>query len=344
MRAARQETSITVRLASVAQAVADASHAEEGLHAAVQAASHIFDAQTVAVVLLDEGGEGSHIKLARGLSAGFISGFSRPLSCGILAEVVYAGTPLCISEANRRDEVYREAKLEHDFGSLIAVALTVNRRPLGYFHVDTKGVGRLTGQDVVTVRCLGHLAALAVEKGRLQDAVTRLTPEDSLTGLATYTCFHQRLSTEIERVVRYGESLGVLAVEVTNAAWAEDVHGRAGVRELLRHAARTIQGNVRGVDFCARFRANTFLVCLVKADEPAVRSIAGRIIAALDSRPATCPAAEGHEEARMPVEVCIGAALAPAHGRDAQAIVSEVDKALIAARRAGAGHVAVAGD
>ena len=46
-----------VRLASVSERVAHASSADEGLHAVVQAVKDLFDAQTAAVVLLDEHSE-----------------------------------------------------------------------------------------------------------------------------------------------------------------------------------------------------------------------------------------------------------------------------------------------
>lgn len=335
-----------LRMTAVAQAVADAAYAEEGLHAVVQAACDLFGAQTVALVLLDEGAETSHIKLARGLSAGFISAFSRSLSSGLMAEVVHGGHALRISEADPEDEVYGEVKLEHDFGSALAVQLTINRQPLGCLYVDHRDRGRFGEEDLQLLRCLGHLAALALERASLRDAVARLAAEDHLTGLATYSYLHRRLAIEIERALRYDESVGVLLMEILNLAYVEDVYGRDGAHELLRHLARIVQENTRGVDFSAHFRANTFMTCLVRSDGRALEAVAHRIISAAESLPATCVLSESGrhrgETATVPVEICAGGALAPAQARDASTVVSTVEKALIAARRAGAGNFVLA--
>ncbi len=334
-----------IRVASVAQAVADATHAEAGLHAVVQTAYDLFDAQTVAVILQDDEGARSHIKLARGLSAGFISGFSRSLSSGVIAEVLHGGTPLRISDAAEAQEVVREIRLEHDFGSAMAVGMTINRRPLGYLHIDHARRGSFEKSHLHTARCLGCLAALALEKVRLQDVVARLSIQDSMTGLSTYSRFYARLSTEIERVLRYEESLAVLLLDITNLNYVEDVYGRAGARELLRHVAGIVRENIRGVDFAARFRTDTFMVCLVKAHEAAARDVAERIITACHTVSAVCPAPGAKEEAAgeiIPLEVVIGASLVPAHGRTASVAIAEAEKALLAARRMGVGSIVIA--
>ncbi|MHC4712674.1 MAG: GGDEF domain-containing protein [Planctomycetota bacterium] len=342
------EENCLVRLASVAEAVANAAYAEQGVHSVVQAAADLFHAQTVAVVLYDAAGGDLSIKLSRGLSAQFVDSFSRPLGTGVLAEIVRAGMALRLGDSTGDREAAAELRLEHDFASAVAVQLSINRKPLGYIYCDHRDPDHFAREDVQVLRSLGHLASLAIEKAELQDEVARLTVEDPVTGLATYNCFYARLCDEVERALRYGDTVGLMLVELTNLTYVEDVYGRPASVEVIRHAARLLQENTRGIDFAARFGSSQIMLCLIRADEDGLRLVADRIVAVAGRLPAVCEIARGGadegaaEKAPLSIEVSLGGVLAPRHGREAAVLVSKVQNALLTAKRLGAGRCAIA--
>lgn len=340
-----------LKLASVAESVANAAHAEEGLHAVVMAAKEIYNPQTVAVVLKEKAADNLYIKLSRGLSAFFIDGFRRPLGSGILAEVVHGGAALHLSSPDDDPEAYNDVKLEKAFASAIAVALTINRKPVGYLYCDHAQPGYFSRTDLQILQCLGHLAALAIEKANLHARVARLAVKDPLTGLCTYNYFYSRLADEIARATRYSESLGLLLLELTNFAHVEDVCGRPGATKTLRDVARFIKEHTRGVDFATRFRTNQAMVCLVRSDDDGLKTAADRIMNLATSSPLTCPVEPGpaapgeparETVTRINLQVCAGGAIAPLHGTDPSILVAKAQKALLAAKRLGSGHLTIA--
>ncbi|MCD6405474.1 MAG: GAF domain-containing protein [Planctomycetes bacterium] len=341
------------RLASVAECVANAAHAEEGLRAVATAAWQIFKAQTVAIVLLDESQENVRIKLSRGLSARFVDRFEGPLGSGLLAEVILGGMPLSIPDREAHVKACEEVRLEHDFGSAIAVGIAINRRPLGCLYCDHREPGHFGGNDLVLLESLGHLAALAIEKARMQDDLARLAIEDSVTGLNTYGYFYRRLSQEIARALRYEDSVGVLLLELMNLRYVRDVFGNEGTLAVMRDMAQAIQENTRGVDFATRSRANQAMICLVRPREGGLEIAAERILKVALSRPAVypvdadSPGGEGQSDettACVNLQICAAGALAPQHGSDAASIIPNVQKALRVARRLGSGHFVMAQD
>lgn len=342
-----------VKLASVADEVANAPYAEGGLHGVVQAARDIFHAQTVAVVLMDEETHALSIKLSRGLSSQFVSRFQRDLGSAVLGEVIRGAMALKLSSREDDKAAYEEVRLEHEFNSAMAVHMAVNHKPIGYLYCDHAGKDFFTDGDIRIMRVLASLAALAVQKANLQEQIARLTIEDPATGLSTYSYFYRRLSEEMERVVRYGESVAVLLVEVTNLSRVEDVYGGPAARMLLRQLARLVRENTRGIDFAARFGSNQAILCLVRADETGLRAVAERVLRAVANAEVTCPlpplpGAETAGDAtptvtKVAFEICGGAAIAPAHGREASLLVTKAEKALLDAKRAGAGSLVVAG-
>ncbi len=336
-----------VRLASVAEAVANAAYAEQGLHAVVQAACDLFGAQTVAIILYDSPSGKLQLKLSRGLSAQYVQTFSRPLGAGVLAEIVLAGMALRLADGRADREAAEELKLEHEFGSAIAVQLSINRKPLGYIFCDHRQAEYFQREHVQTLRCLAHLASLAVEKAQLQDEVARLAVEDPVTGLSTYSYFHSRLCDEIERALRYNDSVGLILVELTNLFDVENIYGRPAAVEVVRHVSRLLQENTRGIDFAAPFRANQIMVCLIRADEAGLKVVAERVAPLADRIPAHCEVeGEGQRKSAdkklLRIGLSIGGAVAPQHGRDASTLILKVQNALLAAKRLGAGHYALA--
>jgi len=266
--------------------------------------------------------------------------------------VLRGATALRLSSREDDEAAYEEVRLEHEFNSALAVSMAVNHKPIGYLYCDHAEKGFFTEGDILILRVLASLAALAVQKANLQEQIARLTVEDPVTGLYTYSCFYRRLADEMARAVRYGENVAILLVEVTNLSHVEDVYGGPAAKGLLRQLARLIRENMRGIDFAARFGSNQAMLCLVRADRTGLRTVAERVLRAISSAEVTCelPPAPGAETAgketaavtKVTFEICGGAAIAPVHGREASLLVTKAEKALLDAKRAGAGSLIIA--
>ena len=340
-----------VRLASVAERVAHASSADEGLHAVAQAAKDLFDAQTAAVVLLDERSETLHIRAARGVSPAFMARFSRPLGTGIVAEVAMSGMALLLPDPAIDREASKDFRLESDFGSAMAIQIAVGHKPAGYLYCDHTGTGKYDRTDLQVFRCIAILAALAIEKAALHEEVRRLAVEDPVTGLFTANHFYSRLSHDIARGIRYGEALGVLLFQVEHLAQVEATYGRQAADDALRYIAALIREHTRGVDYAARHSDDEIIVCLVRSERVGIERVCERIVAVtsdVESGITVAAPADAHKAGAKPgakplrVSVIVAGAAAPEHGKNVADLTASLQNAMRKARALGAGKLVIA--
>lgn len=340
------EDRIVTRVAGAAERVANAMHANDGLGALVQSVKDAFRAQTAAIILLNERSHQLHICASRGLSPQFAAQYKRPLGTGIIAEAVLGGMTLVISDAAANPEEASELRLESEVGCAMIAPIAINHRPAGYLYCDHRQPGKFQRDDLRAFQALSFVAALAVEKADMQEKISRLAVEDPVTGLFTYAHFLNRLTNEIARAVRYGENCAVLVVSVQNLAQTAQAHGEGAAGEVLRAVGAAVKENIRAVDFAARMAHEQIVVCLVHADEEGLYVVSERLCA-LAGRCRIPSRAEREAASALPhepvatEEVAVGlylaGAVAPEHGRDSGALISNLQTALLAAKAQGTG-------
>ncbi len=337
-----------VRLSTVAERVANAVTADEGLHAVVQAVKDLFDVQTVAVLLLDEQAQNFHIRAFRGLSGSFVAQFSRPVTHGIVAEVAIGGMALLLPDPGIDRDAYRDFRLENEFGSAMAVQMTINHKPVGYLYCDHAAVARFERTDLQVLRCVAILASLAIEKSSLHQRLDELAVTDGVTGLYTSSHFYSRLAQDLARAKRYGESLALLTFQVEHLERLEETYGRPAADEAMRHIADLIREHTRGVDYAGRHADDEIIVCLVRSDASALKRVSDRVAAMTGEGGSgiTVPAAgrKGAAKGAKPLKVSVfvaGAAVAEA-GETVAQLSARLADALAEARERGAGRLVVA--
>jgi len=342
------------RLSIVADRVANVGHVGEGIEAALQAVKDLFSAQTVALLALDDRAENLRVLASRGLSPSFASAFARSIGTGIIAEISLGGMALLLAERAVDEDAYNDARLEHDFGSAMAVQLAANHKPLGVLYCDHRDAGRFSRNDLQLFRCLALLASVAMEKQDLQDKVSRLAITDTVTGLYTYNHFYNRLADDIARSLRYGGSLGVLLFEIAHLASIEETYGRLAAEETLRYVADKVRENTRGIDYACRYGGDQVAVALIRTDKQGIRGVADRIspligetsITCTSTSPAMVPELRSPEPKRgvktLCVSVYIAGVVAPEHGRNMADLSTSLEAALSSGRSLGPGNLALA--
>ena len=327
------------RMTAVAEKVANASHAQEGLAAVIQAANDVFRAQTTAILMLCEGTGHLQVRASRGLGDSFVMHFRRAVGSGILAEVVLGGMALLLSNAAANRAERDELRLENDFGSAMVVPITINGRSVGCLYVDHRQPGLFSREDMLVCRTLSFLAALALEKADLHEKVSRLEIDDPVTGLFAYSHFLNRLAYEAARAVRYDEGLAVLLLEVRNLGAIEQAHGRAAAEEVLGILGAQLKEHIRGVDFAAAFGPDQLIVALVHTDEEGLAIVAERICDIARKVEITSGIRQASGSVEADLVIYAAGAVAPEHGKDAAALIKSVQDALVLAKTRGAGQL-----
>jgi diguanylate cyclase (GGDEF)-like protein len=149
---------------------------------------------------------------------------------------------------------------------------------------------------------------------------------DVKTGLFNMRHFAERLGEELARAARQGHPLGLVAADIDHFRDINNAYGHLVGDEMLALVAGVIRDATRRGDIAARFGGEEFFIALPDTGPAEAMAIAERI----RSRVEAASTAAG-----VPMSISLGIASSSADTRDATELLTAVDAALYAAKRAG---------
>jgi diguanylate cyclase (GGDEF)-like protein len=122
-----------------------------------------------------------------------------------------------------------------------------------------------------------------------------------------------------------GHRTALLFADLDSFKDVNDTLGHAVGDRLLEEAARRFQSAVRRDDLVARLGGDEFIVLLRQVEEPEIRAVAQRILAAFS------PPIEVDDRA-LPITPSVGIAVFPDDGADAETLLKHADVAMYQAK------------
>jgi diguanylate cyclase (GGDEF)-like protein len=175
--------------------------------------------------------------------------------------------------------------------------------------------------------------ALVTKEVEAENRIRQLAHYDMLTGLANRINFREHLDA---RLATPGARLALLYIDLDGFKVVNDTKGhRAGDALLEEVAARLRSVCGDPATTMARLGGDEFAVLVPNDDAQRATALASAIIGALGA-----PYLLGSDQ-NVRIGASIGLALAPAHGDDAETLLSRADIALYAAKSAGKGMARV---
>jgi diguanylate cyclase (GGDEF)-like protein len=182
-------------------------------------------------------------------------------------------------------------------------------------------------------------AARAMEKKQLRETNRQLEQRlealaltDALTGVPNRRAFDQALEEEVARARRFGEPLGVIALDIDQLKRVNDRCGREGGDEVLRGFTQTVRGVLRKGDSLYRCGGEEFAVLLPFAEYEGVLAVGERIVAAVRRSPVKAGTLT------VPITTSAGAACLE-QGYDGRELISRAEAALHQAKSSGRNRV-----
>jgi diguanylate cyclase (GGDEF)-like protein/PAS domain S-box-containing protein len=171
------------------------------------------------------------------------------------------------------------------------------------------------------------------ERKRLEDDVRRLADHDPLTGLRNRRLFEYDLKLQVARSQRYGESAGLMVIDLDSFKQLNERHGQQAGDETLKALARALTRRLRQTDLVARLGRDEFAVLLPHIDPEGISVVADGLSRVIPACSVDTGADVLHPSAS------IGAALIDRNTSTAEQALAEAYHAMRVARYAKASAV-----
>lgn len=172
---------------------------------------------------------------------------------------------------------------------------------------------------------------------RANERLKELVDIDDLTGLFNMRSLYKRLDFELDRARRYNRSVCVIMMDLDHFKKVNDQHDHLFGSYVLSEVGKIIRGNMRKVDFAARYGGDEFLVALTEINLEGAKTFANRLRQKIEE------ATFKSDNYTMKLTASLGLALCSPNEVtiDARALVRFADRALYDAKEKGRNRVEV---
>ncbi len=178
---------------------------------------------------------------------------------------------------------------------------------------------------------LAAQAAVSIENVGLHETVERQAVTDELTGLYNRRRFQEAMAAEVERSRRFGQSVGLLLLDLDDFKLVNDNYGHQQGDLVLREVARVLRETSREIDEPARYGGEELAVVLPGTDLEGAYNLAERVRVGIEELAVPLL----HGSGVLHVTASCGVATLPGSADDMRGLVSAADDALYRAKRAG---------
>jgi diguanylate cyclase (GGDEF)-like protein len=187
--------------------------------------------------------------------------------------------------------------------------------------------------ELDALRGLARQVATAIDNTYLYEEAARLSITDGLTGLWNRRQFDLRAAGELQRAVRFGESFGVVMLDIDHFKAVNDTHGHQAGDAVLVETARRLTEATRDVDVVARYGGEEFVLLLPNTTAEGAETLGAKLRERMEA------ALFAFDDQELRVTASVGFAAYPDHGKTVKELVAAADAGLYRAKKLGRNRV-----
>jgi diguanylate cyclase (GGDEF)-like protein/PAS domain S-box-containing protein len=200
---------------------------------------------------------------------------------------------------------------------------------LGLITCEVREPRQPTEHELEVGAVASHLASIAIERDRWQQALYNQARHNQLTGLPNRSLILEQLDEALARSLEHQTTLAVMFIDLDRFKVVNDSLGHAAGDKLLVRFGGRLANLVRPGDLVGHFGADEFIVILEDiTDTDDVRFVANRLDLAL-SEPF------GLEEGEIFLSASIGVAVSRVGAETSEALLQHADAAMFRAKELG---------
>lgn len=223
-------------------------------------------------------------------------------------------------------EAYRRAGIQVN----VSVPLVSQNRPIGVLNISYPERDELTGHELDTLKSVGHVLGISLDRVRNVRDLAYRANHDTLTGLGNRDALHH--CVDAMRLDERRDVLAMLLIDLDRFKEVNDTLGHNTGDQLLCEIARILRGSLAGQAGQAfRLGGDEFAIILPQLpNEEEGRKIAGALAVSINQRLQI-------EQMALRIDVSIGIAFAPRHGKTSHELMRCADVAMYRAKHNGTG-------
>lgn len=295
----------------------------------VKYAVELTNSPAGSLAVFDEASGEMYFGAAQGFSRNFMKEqVWRIRRGGLTSFILNQDSPIAIADVSKYTQFDNPLLLKEGIKSLLAVPLKAEGQIQGILYVDDYQARQFSESELLIIRLLANLAAIAIERAKLLESTRILAITDELTKLYNLRHFLNRLQEEIKRAKRYVRPLSLAMIDIDHFKKYNDTYGHIQGNKVLKKVAMIFEKESREGDIVARYGGEEFAIIMPETDKAKAKLFADRTRHKIEK--VLCK-----EDFEICVTVSIGLAGYPEDALDAASLIERSDEALYKAKKDG---------
>ncbi len=200
---------------------------------------------------------------------------------------------------------------------------------IGAMLAHSKTPCHFNQEAIPILSLIANQTAITVDKIRLHDETRQLAFTDELTGLYNRRHFINLAEREVDRAIRYKNSLAFIMFDLDRFKKVNDSYGHPAGDQVLKTITSLARRELREIDLFARYGGEEFVILLPETGRRGARAIAERLRKRIAQTPITAA------QEKISITISLGVSTLSSRCNNLANLIEASDKALYTAKETG---------